>query len=134
MACIYVFCAVTQMLSLLLCRYIASRYMQSVGTFLFANHFYSFALKFYKTCEREVSVLYYRFSTAYVKSLAVCGLIVRNCDVVKNVLICSCVLSCFRLQNVWCKLTGMVSLLRCVCVRACMCACVRVCGVCVWVL
>ena len=34
----------------------SSRYMQAVGTFLFANHFYSFALKFYKNCEREVTL------------------------------------------------------------------------------
>ena len=37
-------------------RYLTSRYMQAVGTFLFANHFYSFALKFYKNCEREVTL------------------------------------------------------------------------------
>ena len=36
-------------------RYLTSRYMQAVGTYIFANHFYSFALKFYKDFEEEVT-------------------------------------------------------------------------------
>ena len=44
------------MLYIMPSRYLTSRYMQAVGTFLFANHFYSFALKFYKNCEREVAL------------------------------------------------------------------------------
>ena len=44
------------MLCIMSSRYLTSCYMQAVGTFLFANHFYSFALKFYKNCEREVAM------------------------------------------------------------------------------